>query len=105
MSTNPSTSAPIIDAWIQHPTPHFLRHPMLESLRRWGRFADVPEQIPIEFTRASMEHAGVTQALVSAWWGPQGPLVSNDEVAAICSTHPDLLFGVASVNLMRPMEA
>ena len=25
----------IIDAWIQHPTPEFLKHPMFGSLRRW----------------------------------------------------------------------
>ena len=73
----------IVDAWIQHPTPAFLRHPMFESLRRWMGLGEVPDAIPPSFTIAALEAAGITRALVSAWWGPDGALISNDEVAAI----------------------
>lgn len=95
----------IIDAWIQHPTPAFLRHPMFDSLRRWKRLVDVPEEVPIEFTRQSLQLAGVRRALICAWWGPHGPLISNDEVAAMCQSDPELFVGIASVDLMRPMDA
>lgn len=95
----------IIDAWIQHPTPGFIGHPMFESLRRWMGVTEIPDQIPLAFTMDCLDAAGVDRALVSAWWGPQGPLISNDEVASFVRTHPDRLVGMASVDLARPMEA
>jgi hypothetical protein len=94
----------IIDAWIQHPTPKFLGDPMFASLRRWTSMS-VPAQIPVEFTLAALDAAKVDRALVSAWWGPQGPLLSNDEVAALTRAHPDRLIGVGSVDLRAPMAA
>ena len=39
------------------------------------------------------------------WWGPSGPMISNDDVAEMCTAHPDRFVGVASVDLMRPMAA
>ena len=36
----------IIDAWIQHPTPEFIHHPLFASLRRWMGAAQLPERIP-----------------------------------------------------------
>ena len=96
---------PIIDAWIQHPTSKFIGHEMFTSLRRWMRMDTVPESIPLEFTMAALDDAGVTQALTSAWWGPKGPLLSNDEVAATTRTQPDRLVGIGSVDLHRPMDA
>jgi hypothetical protein len=95
----------IIDAWIQHPTPAFLGHPMFESLRRWMGMTEVPSEIPLELTTSALEAAGVGYALVSAWWGPEGVLIGNDEVAAAVRRRPDLLAGVASVDLARPMDA
>ncbi|MBS2024323.1 MAG: amidohydrolase, partial [Deltaproteobacteria bacterium] len=41
---------------------------------------------------------------VSAWWGPTGPLISNDEVAAFVRAKPEVLVGVASVPLLKPMD-
>ena len=67
----------IVDAWAQHPTPQFLRHPMFESLWRWTGAREVPDRIPLELTTGAMEAAGVDRALVCAWWGPGGPLISN----------------------------
>jgi predicted TIM-barrel fold metal-dependent hydrolase len=99
--------APIIDAWIQHPTPAFLREPMFASLLRWMGVdaSSVPEEISYDFTLAAMDAAGVERSLVSAWWGPRGPLLSNDEVAALVRAHPERFTGVASVDLSRPMDA
>ena len=97
------TTHGIIDAWMQHPTPGFVMHPMFESLRRWLG-GDIPTEIPAEFTLATMDQAGVVKGLVCAWYGPQGPLISNQEVAGIVAAHPDRFVGIASVNLYRPME-
>ncbi|MFW2388781.1 MAG: amidohydrolase family protein [Polyangiales bacterium] len=97
-------SEPIIDAWIQHPTGRFIGHEMFESLRRWMKLEVIPEQFPVELTLAALDAAGVTKALASAWWGPNGPLLSNDEVAATVRAHPQRFAGIGSVDLHRPMD-
>lgn len=99
--------AMIIDAWIQHPTGPFLRDPLFASLLRWTGVdpAMLPEEIPAAMTMGALDAAGVERALVSAWWGPRGPMLHNDDVAALVRAHPERLVGVASVDLLRPMEA
>ncbi|MEZ4450161.1 MAG: amidohydrolase family protein [Nannocystaceae bacterium] len=96
--------SPVVDAWMQHPTPSFLAQPMLASLRRWTGL-QVPKELPLEITIAALDAGPVTRGLLSAWWGPGGPMISNDEVAAAVRARPDRLSGVASVDLWRPMEA
>jgi len=93
----------MIDAWIQHPTPRWGAEPMFDTLKRWLGVDEIPD-IPLEVTLAALEAAGVGQALLSAWWGPPGPLIHNDEVAAWVRQAPDRLVGVASVDLRRPMD-
>ncbi len=95
----------IIDVWMQHPTKRFASHPMFDSLRRWMGEGSIPEEIPLEITLGAMDEAGVKKSLICAWWGPQGPLISNEEVAGWVSQYPERFIGVAAVNLMRPMEA
>ncbi len=97
--------AGIVDAWMQHPTPEFLGHPMFASLRRWTRSEGPPDELPLEATLQSMDAAGVGLGLLSAWWGPGGPLIPNDFVADVVAKHPDRFRGVAAVDLARPMEA
>src|SRR5687767_325194 len=80
---------------------------MFASLLRWrstdpSAFAD---PIPVDLTIAALDAAKVDRALVSAWWGPTGPILGNDEVAAVVRARPDRLVGVASVDLHRPMDA
>jgi predicted TIM-barrel fold metal-dependent hydrolase len=96
----------VVDAWIQHPTGPFLRDPMFASLRRWMGVEDaaVPDVFPDELTIGALDAARVSTALVSAWWGPSGPLLTNDHVAALVRRHPRRLVGVASVDLARPMD-
>jgi len=95
----------IIDAWMQHPTPAFIGHPMFESLRRWmGLPDDVPE-FPLAMTLGAMDAAGVELALVSAWCSDQGWLLTNDHVASVVEQAPERFVGVGSVDLRRPMEA
>jgi predicted TIM-barrel fold metal-dependent hydrolase len=98
------TPLSVIDAWMQHPSRGFVAHPMFESLRRWTHDA-MPADIPVEATVAAMDAGSVARALVSAWWGPQGPIITNDEVAAIVRARPERLVGIASVDLARPMDA
>jgi predicted TIM-barrel fold metal-dependent hydrolase len=93
----------IVDAWMQHPTRRFLEQPFFESLRRWARQDSIPD-IPLSLTLEAMDQGGVGVGLTTAWWGPQGELISNDEVAGFVGECPGRLIGVASVNLAKPME-
>ena len=78
---------------------------MFASLRRWMKLDRIPEEIPLALTTGAMKGAGVDKALLSAWWGPAGELLPNDEVAARVAEEPELFAGVASVDLSRPMDA
>ncbi|PAV26190.1 amidohydrolase [Tamilnaduibacter salinus] len=100
----------IVDAWAQHPTTRLVNHPMLDSLRRWTRdqsdsITASDRELPVSVTTDAMDRAGVSKSLISAWTGPQGDLISNDEVAAFVNEAPDRLVGVGSVNIARPMDA
>lgn len=95
----------IIDAWIQHPTRRLLEQEMFTSQLKWMGITEVPHELPLEFTLGAMDAAGIDRAVITAWHGPQGVLVSNDEVAALVRGAPDRLIGAASVDLNRPMAA
>jgi len=94
-----------IDVWMQHPTPTFLSQDMFASLQRWTGGAIPTEAPPVAFTVKAMDDAGVGFGLLSAWHGPQGSLISNEEVAGWVAEHPDRLAGLAGVDLRRPVEA
>jgi uncharacterized protein len=92
-----------IDVWMQHPNADFIKNPVFDSLRRWRPGAWSESSHPIEATLAEMDKAGVTCGMLCAWWGPSGPMISNDEVAHYCRAHPDRFIVIASVDLHRPM--
>jgi predicted TIM-barrel fold metal-dependent hydrolase len=94
-----------VDVWMQHPSARFLRHEMFEPLRRWAGLEPPTEEIPIDATIQAMDAGRVDLGLISAWYGPDGPLISNDEVAAHVGAHPTRLAGVASVDLRGPIAA
>ncbi len=94
----------LIDAWIQHPTPDFLANPIFASLFRWTKQQAVTE-VPLGATLGALKSAGVERALVSAWYGPDGAMISNEEVASWVAEAPDVLAGVGSVDLRRPRQA
>jgi hypothetical protein len=98
-------SGVIIDAWAQHPTLRHLHDPMFEPLRRWTKGALPTTELPLAATLAAMDHAGVSRSLLSAWVGPHGVLISNDEVAAWVAQAPDRLVGVGSVDIRKGMAA
>jgi predicted TIM-barrel fold metal-dependent hydrolase len=95
--------AKIVDVWMQQPNPGFLEQPFLDSLRRWTRRPELPCPT-LEDTLRVMDKAGVGLGLLSAWWGPAGPMITNDEVAECVRRHPDRFAGIASVDLSRPMN-
>jgi uncharacterized protein len=95
----------IVDAWMQHPTRRFLRDEMFASLRRWTGEQIPVEEPALEATIAAMDGGGVDVGLISAWHGPRGPLIANDEVAAFVARFPTRLAGLAAVDLHRPMHA
>jgi predicted TIM-barrel fold metal-dependent hydrolase len=99
------TEKKIIDVWMQHPNLNFINHPMFESLRRWMGIDKVTEEIPVELTISVMDQGNIRKGLICAWWGPQGQLISNEEVASVVNRFPDRFVGIGSVNLFRPMEA
>jgi predicted TIM-barrel fold metal-dependent hydrolase len=93
-----------IDAWIQHPTPRFIQQDMFASLRRWTGDEPPPGEIPLAVTLEAMDAGGIAEAMVSAWHGPEGALISNEEVSGWVAEAPGRLHGLASVNLRNPME-
>jgi predicted TIM-barrel fold metal-dependent hydrolase len=95
----------IIDAWMQHPTSRLLGHEMFASLRRWTGTELPDEELPLDATIAAMDAGGIDYGLISAWHGPEGALISNDEVAAFTAAHPDRLGGLAAVDLRDPVGA
>jgi uncharacterized protein len=94
-----------VDVWMQHPTLRLFRHEMLATLLRWTRQDAPEEELPVEVTIESMDAGGVGFGLTSAWHAPEGPLISNEEVAGFVAAHPDRLAGVAAVNLNDPVGA
>jgi predicted TIM-barrel fold metal-dependent hydrolase len=95
----------VVDVWMQHPTLRFLRHDMFASLRQWTDIPLPEQELPIGLTVQAMESAGVDFGLLSAWHGPEGSLIANDEVAGWVQAHPDRFAGLAAVNLAKPMLA
>jgi uncharacterized protein len=99
-------SADLVDVWMQHPTLRHSNHEMFASLRRWTRRAgELTEPIPLESTIAAMDEGGVGIGLTAAWYGPEGSLIDNEEVAGFVASYPDRLRGVAGADLRKPMEA
>ncbi len=94
-----------IDVWSQITTDRMARQPWMETLLRWtgrdGQF-DVPT---VETTLAAMDAADVKVSLLSAWHGPTGSLISNEEVASHIEAAPERFRGLATVDLNKPMEA
>ncbi len=94
-----------VDVWAQIITPRMAKAPWMESLLRWmGRPGDF--SIPtVATTLASMDAAAVELALLSAWHGPDGSLISNEEVNAQIDTAPARFRGIATVDLRYPLQA
>jgi predicted TIM-barrel fold metal-dependent hydrolase len=108
MDSEAPASAPeggVIDVWAQIPGREFAGQPWLEPLRRWtGRTVDDLTS-SVELTVAAMDRSGVELALLSAWCGPGGWLITNDDVARAVDAAPGRFRGLASVDLSDPAGA
>lgn len=93
----------VIDVWGQITTERMARAPWLAPLLRWTGSEGVASSV--QATLAAMDEAGVDIMLLSAWHGPEGDLISNEEVAAQIDAAPDRFRGLASVDLNDPMGA
>ena len=94
-----------VDVWAQMTTERMAKAPWLETLLRWtGQTGKALVPSP-EMTLQAMDAAGVDIALLSAWHGPQGSLISNEEVAAQIDAAPERFRGLATVGLTDPMGA
>lgn len=95
----------VIDVWAQQLSSRMAQEPWLESLLRWtqqGRDDVVPD---VEETLAQMDAGGVDVALLSAWYGPNGPLITNEHVRAVIDQAPDRFRGLLGVDLRDPVTA
>lgn len=95
----------VVDVWAQITTPRMAEQPWMATLLRWiGRSGEALVPTPQD-TIAAMDDAGVDIALLSAWYGPTGALVSNEEVERHLDAHPDRFRGLASADVRSPADA
>lgn len=97
------TRVDAVDVWAQQPLDQFMQQPWLETLFRWT--GATPQAPTIQQTLTAVDDAGVAHALLSAWSGPLGALITNDEVADVVTQHPQRFSGVAAVDLRDPVRA
>ena len=95
----------IIDVWAQIPTKRFMQERWMSSLLRWtGQDGAAP--VPgVENFLDDMTAGGVALSIISAWCGPDGDLISNDDVEKAVDVAPEKLRGFISVDLNDPMGA
>ncbi len=92
-----------VDVWSQITTDRFMQAPWLDTLFRWtGQTERRP--VSVETTLAAMDAAEVDVAMLSAWCGPCGWLISNGEVAENIAHCPARFAGLASADLNDPMR-
>ncbi len=94
-----------IDVWGQMTTERMAASPWLATLLRWTGQSDKPLIPSAKMTLDAMDAAGVDITLLSAWHGPQGSLISNQEVSTQIDAAPDRFRGLATVDLSDPMNA
>jgi uncharacterized protein len=70
-----------IDVWAQIMTERMAKQPWLQTVMRWTGQAGEHFLPSVESTLHAMDEAGVDISLLSAWYGPEGDLISNEEVA------------------------
>lgn len=94
-----------VDVWAQITTERMVARPWMETLLRWTGQSDRKVPADVDKTIAAMDAADVDVMLLSAWHGPEGSLISNEEVAESIAQAPSRLKGLATVDLTRPVEA
>src|SRR5262245_9557922 len=95
----------IVDVWAQITTERMARAAWLATLLRWTGRSETFFLPTRDSTLAAMDASEVDIALLSAWYGPEGPLITNEEVAAQVDAAPMRFRGLASADLRDPMGA
>ncbi|MCL6417689.1 amidohydrolase family protein [Aestuariirhabdus sp. Z084] len=93
----------VIDVWAQQPTQRFIAQPYFDSLKKWT--GNDFNEVPLQWLLHTMEKANVSRALLAAWYGPQGSLISNEEVLEVINQQPDKFYGLASADIRNPVES
>jgi uncharacterized protein len=94
-----------IDVWAQIATDRMWTQPWMETLLRWTDQSGQVRECNPRSTLAAMDAAQIDIALLSAWYGPEGDLVTNQEVADQIATAPTRFRGLASADITDPMSA
>lgn len=94
-----------IDVWAQILTERMASSPWMASLHRWTGNTAESSTSGVEGAIAAMDAAGVEISLLSAWYAPSGPLISNDDVARQIDAAPSRFRGLASADIRQPAEA
>lgn len=94
-----------IDVWAQITTERMARAAWLAPLLRWTGRSDTFVIPTAASTLEAMDAAGVDISLLSAWYGPEGCLISNEEVSAQIDAAPTRFRGLASADIRDPMGA
>jgi predicted TIM-barrel fold metal-dependent hydrolase len=94
-----------IDVWAQITTERMAKAPWLEPLLRWTARTGAFSVTTVQSTLQAMDAAGVEVALLSAWYGPEGALISNEEVAGQIAASAERFRGLASGDLRNPVSA
>lgn len=95
----------IVDVWGQITTERMAKAPWLATLLRWTGQEDEAMGSSVSATLAAMDEAGVDVMFLSAWHGPQGDLITNEEVSDQIDAAPARFRGLATVDLTDPMGA
>lgn len=94
-----------IDVWAQMTTRRMAEEPWLATLLRWTGQTGSPVIPSAAQTVEAMDAAGVELSLLSAWYGPTGALISNDELLGQIEAAPTRFRGLASADIRKPMDA
>lgn len=104
----------IIDAWGQPPSSGFINKlPEIQRLfAQSGQGELLKKSVsdphwsldPKELIKL-MDDAGVDKIFLTAWCGPKGWIVTNDEIHRYVEYNPSRIYGVGTVNLNDPVEA
>eukprot|EP01080_Neovahlkampfia_damariscottae_P003257 gene3257-5700_t len=94
-----------IDVWAQHSPDFFERLPETERLGKQSKTDfSIAYKSPQELIKL-MDEAGIDKVFLSAWNRPGKVVISNENVYSYTSKYPERFYGLASVDLEKPVEA
>ena len=95
-----------IDAWGQPGLRQLLeRVPEIQRLLQQSHSPVLSESLDPDAMVAAMDEAGIEVMMLCAWCRPDRWVITNDEVAEFTRRHPTRFYGVATVDLSRPVDA